>query len=85
MAEPPALQAGLWCESGQAEVGQYCTQKGSHRYGRTPVPHASLGKVQNPEIQHAARHRVQLPVLAGSGAAPSTGILLDRERLVNCM
>lgn len=50
MAEPPALQAGLWCESGQAEVGQYCTQKGSHRYGRTPVPHASLGKVQNPEI-----------------------------------
>lgn len=50
MGEPPALQTGLWYESRQAEVGQYYTQKESHRYGRTPVPHASLGKVQTPEI-----------------------------------
>lgn len=44
MGEPPALQ------SGQAEVGQYDAQKESHRYERVPVPHASLGKVQTPEI-----------------------------------
>ena len=85
MGELPALHKVLQYRSGRAKIGQYDTG-GNHTDTEELDCHMPLaGRHRSPEkTDKLLAAGAVLPVLAGSGAASSAAILLDRGVPVNC-
>lgn len=68
---------------GEQRQGNTTLRRKPHRH-RSGLSHASPRKVQLREMGRLPATGALLPGLAGSGAASSTGISLDRGMRLNC-